>query len=202
MCICDSCPRSIYVLVETQFVLALSRDVDWEEEKACFRTVAQALAALYAVQPQLIPRAGVPLKTHPAEAPPSASSGDGAGDGAAAVEMTRPRVQAADEASLDDGLLDREEAPGRGTAMDVDDDGDDLDDNGGTRDLRRPRSTAADTDCAPSGIPDGGGGASADKEAVASEASPDHEWTVRHVSGRGRINGPSDTGCLGGSCLL
>ena len=34
-------------------MLALARDVEWEEEKACFRTIAQALAAMYAVQPSL-----------------------------------------------------------------------------------------------------------------------------------------------------
>lgn len=36
------------------FILALGRDVNWKEEKSCFRGIAQALADLYAIRAELL----------------------------------------------------------------------------------------------------------------------------------------------------
>ena len=58
-----------------QLVLALARDVEWDEEQACFRGLALALAELYSVQPPLLPE-GVGTE-------PSLPEGAGAGQGSA-----------------------------------------------------------------------------------------------------------------------
>lgn len=38
-----------------EFVLCLGNDVDWEDEKICFQTIAAALGNLYAMHPPLLP---------------------------------------------------------------------------------------------------------------------------------------------------
>ncbi|XP_075109414.1 DNA mismatch repair protein MLH1 [Nicotiana tabacum] len=38
-----------------EFVLCLGNDVDWEDEKVCFQTIAAALGNLYAMNPPLLP---------------------------------------------------------------------------------------------------------------------------------------------------
>lgn len=43
-----------------QFVLQLARDVDWEDEKQCFKGLAQVLAELYHIQPPLVPEDASP----------------------------------------------------------------------------------------------------------------------------------------------
>lgn len=38
-----------------EFVLSLGNDVDWEDEKNCFQTIAAAVGNFYAIHPPLLP---------------------------------------------------------------------------------------------------------------------------------------------------
>jgi hypothetical protein len=68
------------------FLLALAYDVEWGEEEACFRTIAQALAAFYAHPPPL------PVRVLRGEGGGEGGGAGGEGGGVAAAEEHRTAV--------------------------------------------------------------------------------------------------------------
>ncbi|KAL0034722.1 hypothetical protein WJX77_003881 [Trebouxia sp. C0004] len=76
------------------FVLQLARDVDWEDEKQCFKGLAQVLAELYHIQPPLVPEDSSPSA---GADPPVASTSQTAIDSPQCGQPTQamPRAKAA-----------------------------------------------------------------------------------------------------------
>ncbi|KAA6425958.1 MAG: DNA mismatch repair Mlh1-like [Trebouxia sp. A1-2] len=78
----------------SHFVLQLARDVDWEDEKQCFKGLAQVLAELYHIQPPLVPEDNSPSA---GAEPPVASTSQTATDSPQCGQpmQATPRAEAA-----------------------------------------------------------------------------------------------------------
>jgi DNA mismatch repair protein MLH1 len=83
------------------FVLALGRRVEWGEEEACFRTLAEALAELYAAR-------AAPGEEAAAAEDEAAERAADAGGGAAAADVTAAAARAERRAARDAALRARE----------------------------------------------------------------------------------------------
>ncbi|KAF8068255.1 Mlh1 [Scenedesmus sp. PABB004] len=74
-----------------QLVLALARDVDWDSERACFESLARALASFYALQPLL------PTAPAPGGGGGAGAGGGDTGSGAAPMEVDGGAAAAAED---------------------------------------------------------------------------------------------------------
>jgi len=110
-----------------QLILQLARDVEWETEKECFKTLAAALAGFYALQPLLPEAAGskgeLASAQHASSSPHTEAPGSGTAIGAApATGVAAAEAAAASAGQAAAALAENDRQDTAAEPMDVDTD--------------------------------------------------------------------------------